>query len=46
MKYNLQLEKIRLLETELAAADPDRAAKLTREIVRLKAAAFHRDDDA
>ena len=46
MKYNPQLEKIRLLETELAAADPDRAAKLTREIVRLKAAAFHRDDDA
>ena len=33
-------------EHGLAAADPDRAAKLTREIVRLKAAAFHRDDDA
>ena len=46
MKYIPQLEKIRLLEMELAAADPDRAAKLTREIVRLKAAAFHRDDDA
>ena len=25
MKYNPQLEKIRLLETELAAADPDLA---------------------
>ena len=34
------LERIRALEAELAAADPTRAAKLTKELVRLKASAF------
>lgn len=40
MEYSARLDKIRRLEEELLAADPDRAAKLTREIVRLKAEAF------
>ena len=34
------LERIRALESELSAANPTRAAKLTKELVRLKASAF------
>lgn len=38
--YALERERIRALEAELSAADPTRAAKLTKELVRLKASAF------
>ena len=34
------LEKIRKAEAELSSATPDRAAKLTSKIVRLKATIF------
>ncbi len=40
MKYQDKLERIRALEAELSFADPTRAAKLTRELVRLKAEVF------
>lgn len=40
MEYNAKIQRVRRLEAELAFADPERAAKLTREIVRLKAEAF------
>ena len=34
------LEKIRKAEAELGSASPDKAAKLTSKIVRLKASVF------
>ena len=39
-KQKSMLEKIRQKEEELAFASPRRAAKLTSEIVRLKATVF------
>ena len=43
MKPIKRLEKIRRLENELSFADPSRAAKLTRALVRLKAGLFKED---
>ncbi len=42
MDYRKKLERVRRLEEEIASADPARAARLTREIVRLKAAVFRK----
>ncbi len=43
MDYRKTLERIRRLESEIAYADPARAAHLTREIVHLKNAVFRGD---
>ena len=40
MDYRKTLERIRRLESEIAYADPARAAHLTREIVHLKMPSF------
>ena len=42
MDYRKKLERVRRLEEEIASADPARVARLTREIVRLKAAVFRK----
>ena len=42
MDYRKKLQKVRRLEGEMAPASPAKAARLTREIVRLKDAVFRK----
>lgn len=39
-RQKIKLQKIRKMEAEISFASPKRAAKLTSEIVRLKATVF------
>lgn len=43
MKKVVELRKIRMLEAELSAADPAKAARLARTIVKRKAELFKKD---